>query len=359
MPGSRKVAVLDDYQNLSESAYKRLDPATYEVTIFRDTLLPYNHPDTPQDVKDQLVKRLEPFDIICTMRERTPFPAELIGRLPNLKLLLTTGTRNASLDLPALKERGIPVAGATDPGRPTQSGSDSTTEHAIALIMGAARNIAWDDAEVKAGKWQTTTAFGLAGKTVGVLGLGRLGARVARILHLAFGVKIVAWSTNLTQELADKAAQNLGLPADGPDGEKTFKAVSKEELFRTADIVSVHLVLSARSRGIISAADLALLKPDAIFVNTSRAPLVVEEDLLAVLEQGKIRSAAVDVFELEPLPAQSRWRTTKWGVEGRSQVLLSPHMGYVEKDVLPGWYGIQVDNILRWEKGEPLFLQFN
>jgi lactate dehydrogenase-like 2-hydroxyacid dehydrogenase len=168
--------------------------------------------------------------------------------------------------------------------------------------------------------------MGLKGKVFGTVGLGRLGMAVARIMVVAFGMRVVAWSENLTQERADEKAREAGLAVEGPDGEKTFRVVSKEELFRTADVVSVHLVLSDRSRGGIAARDLEMMKPTAIFVNTSRGPLVVEKDLLDVLEKGKIRAAALDVFELEPLPLDSRWRTTKWGQDGRSRVLLTPHM---------------------------------
>ncbi|AEO69933.1 uncharacterized protein THITE_2155971 [Thermothielavioides terrestris NRRL 8126] len=349
-----RVAVLDDYQGISEPKFKALDPSKYEVTFFKDTLLPYNHPDTPQDVKDKLVARLEPFTVISTMRERTPFPRELIARLPNLKLLLTTGNRNLALDLGAFAERGIPVAGAVDRAHAGSVGSVSTTEHCVALILAAARNLAQDDHVVKSGGWQTVPAVSLAGKVFGAVGLGRLGVAVARIMRVAFGMRVVAWSENLTQEKADEKAREAGLPVEGEDGEKTFKVVSKAELFRTADVVSVHLVLSDRSRGVIAGRDLEMMKPTAIFVNTSRGPLVVEKDLLDVLEQGKIRAAALDVFDLEPLPLNSRWRTTKWGQDGRSQVLLTPHMGYVEEATLDAWYDQQVENLLRWEKGEKL-----
>ncbi|KAL2129035.1 hypothetical protein VTI74DRAFT_8309 [Chaetomium olivicolor] len=349
-----KIAVLDDYQGISEPKYKALDPEKYLVTFFKDTLLPYNHPDTPQDVKDKLAARLEPFDVISTMRERTPFPRELVARLPNLKLLLTTSTRNLSLDLDALKERSIPVAGAVDRAHPGSTGSVSTTEHCVAMILSAARNIAQDDACVKAGGWQSVPATGLKGKVFGTVGLGRLGMAVARIMHVAFGMRVVAWSENLTQEKADEKAKEAGLLVERFGGEKTFQVVNKEELFRTADVVSVHLVLSDRSRGGISKKELEVMKPSAIFVNTSRGPLVVEKDLLDVLEKGKIRAAALDVFNLEPLPQDSPWRTIKWGQDGRSRVLLTPHMGYVEEETLDAWYDQQVENVLRWEKGEEL-----
>ncbi|OLN85406.1 D-3-phosphoglycerate dehydrogenase 1 [Colletotrichum chlorophyti] len=350
-----KVAVLDDYQGLSQPHFSQLDKSLFDVTTFNDTLLPYNHPETPEYVKDALVTRLEPFHVICTMRERTPFPRGLIARLPNLKLLLTTGLRNASLDLPAFKEHKIPVAGTADKSTGKQPGTNSTTEHCVTLILSLARNIARDDLAVKSGLWQTDFAVGMAGKTFGVVGLGRLGLSTAKIMHLAFGMKVIAWSTNLTQEAADEKAGAEGLPVEGPDGEKTFKVVSREELFSAADVVSIHLVLSDRSRGLITADDLSKMKKSALFVNTSRGPLVVEKDLLDVLKRGGIRGAALDVFNLEPLPVESEWRTAEWGRDGKSRVLLTPHMGYVEEKNIGGWYEQQADNIKRWQAGEGLF----
>ncbi|CAJ2500002.1 Uu.00g028550.m01.CDS01 [Anthostomella pinea] len=350
-----KIAVLDDYQELSKPHYEPLGSSGYEVTTFTDTLLPYNHPDTPQDVKDELVKRLEPFNIICSMRERTPFPAELINRLPNLKLLLTTGGRNASIDVKACLARGVPVAGTTG----GKGSPDSTTQHCVALILALARNIPQDDATMKSEGWQTTAATGLAGCVFGTLGLGRLGASVSRIMHLAFGMKIIAWSTNLTQEAADEKAKGAGLPVEDANGDKTFKMVSRDELFSTADVVSVQLVLSDRSRGLIAGDDLAKMKKTALFVNTSRGPIVVEEDLLEAAKNGLIRGIGLDVYGIEPLPKHSEWRTTKWGAEGRSQVVLTPHMGYVEGDNISGWYAQQVENILRWQKGETMATVFS
>lgn len=282
------------------------------------------------------------------MRERTPFPSDLVAQLPNLKLLLTTGLGNTALDLVAFKQRGIPVVGTSSVG------SVNTTEHCVAMIMAVARNVVSDDFSVKSGGWQTTAATGLAGKTFGTVGLGRLGSSVARIMHQAFGMKVIAWSDNLTQVAADEAARNLGLPIEDSDKRRTFTSVTKEELFKTADIVSTHLVLSDRSRGLISMNDLSLMKPSAVFVNTSRGPLVVEQDLLDILEGGRIRAAALDVFDLEPLSLDSKWRTTKWGEDGRSKVLLTPHVGYVEEGALASWYQQQVENIERWQKGEPL-----
>jgi phosphoglycerate dehydrogenase-like enzyme len=285
------------------------------------------------------------------MRERTPFPAELIKRLPNLKLLLTTGNKNAALDLPAFKERGIPVVGTAN--EPRAAGPDSTTQHCVAMILALVRNIAQDDASVKHGGWQTGAATGLAGKTFGVVGLGRLGVSVAAIMRMAFGMKIIAWSTNLTQDKADEAARKTGLTTE-VDGEKTFKCVSREELFSRSDVLSVHLVLSDRSRGLITADDLSKMKSTSFLINTSRGPLIVERDLLRTLESGKIRGAGLDVFEIEPLPADSPWRSTPWGQGGRSQVLLSPHMGYVEESILHAWYDQHVESIKSWANGESL-----
>jgi lactate dehydrogenase-like 2-hydroxyacid dehydrogenase len=311
-------------------------------------------------VKEQLVERLKPFPLISSIRERTPFPAELLDQLPNLKLLLNTSTRNKAIDTEAAKRLGITVTGTTALGRKQAEilakrggalGPDSTTQHTVALILGLVRNIAADDVAVKSGLWQTGLATSMAGKTFSVLGLGRLGVATARIMYLAFGMRVIAWSTSLTQEAADQKAKEAGLPVEGPDGEKTFLAVSKEELFKQADVLSVHYVLSDRSRGIVSGSDLALMKPSAFIVNTSRGPLINESDLLAVLEAGKIRGAALDVFELEPLPLSSKWRNTEWGKNGTSRVLLTPHMGYVEEEVLRNWYDEVVENIISWTEG--------
>ncbi|KAI1851218.1 hypothetical protein JX266_003293 [Neoarthrinium moseri] len=346
----KKIAVLDDYQQLSKPHFDRLRDAGYQVTVYTDTLLPYNHPDTPQDAKDALIKRLEPYDIISTMRERTPIPGDLVSRLPNLKILLTTGARNASIDVKSLLGRGIPVAGTVA----EKNSPDSTTQHCVALILGLARNLAQDDKAMKAGEWQSQVNTGLSGKLFGTLGLGRLGAAVSRIMHLAFGMRIIAWSSNLTQEAADEKAKAAGLPVEDGNGEKTFKVVSRDELFSQADVVSVQLVLSERSRGLINKADLDKMKKSALFVNTSRGPIVNEKDLFETARAGKIRGVALDVYSIEPLPQDSEWRTTKWGEGGSSNVLLTPHMGYVENEPLSAWYEQQVDNILRWEKGEQL-----
>ena len=298
-----KVAVLDDYHNLYPSEIARLPSSEFEASYFPETLLPFDHADTPESVKEELVERLKPFTVISSIRERTPFLRSLLEQLPNLKLLQSTGGRNKGIDLDAAKRLGIRVAGTTGEGRTDEpkpanvkKGPDSTTQHAVTLILALARNIAGDDKNIKAGvaAWQTGLTTGLAGKTLGVVGLGRLGVNVAKIMYTAFGMRVIAWSANLTQDAADQKAIEAGLPVDDPEiGEKTFKAVSKEELFQTADVVSLHYVLSDRSRGVVSSKELALMKPSAFFVNTSRGPLVVEKDLLEVVKTGQIRGVAL------------------------------------------------------------------
>ncbi|CAD6441818.1 b3082bd3-e768-4bcf-bfbf-295394ef4ce5 [Sclerotinia trifoliorum] len=345
-----RLAVLDDYQGVALKHFESLKP-TVEITTFPDTLLPYDGPLTPEDVKSQLVERLKPFTIISSMRERTPFPASLLEELPNLKLLLNSGNRNKGIDMEAAKKHGISVTGTSVKSK---RGPDSTTQHAVALILGIARNISRDDKVVKEGGWQTTFATGLAGKTLGTLGLGKLGTSVAKIMYSAFGMKIIAWSSSLTQEAADQKARDCGFATEDEDGEKVFKVVSKEELFSTSDVVSVHLALGDRSKGIVGEKDLDLMKKSALFVNTSRGPLVQQDALLDALQKGKIRGAALDVFDLEPLPADSQWRSIKWGEKGRSQVLLSPHMGYVEEEKMNDWYQQQAENVQRWLEGKDL-----
>ncbi|KAM3511469.1 hypothetical protein MY11210_004896 [Beauveria gryllotalpidicola] len=346
-----QIAVLDDYQGVAEQYFGTLGQE-FKVSYFKDTLLPYNHPATPQSGRDALVQRLEPFDIINTTRERTPFPAELVRRLPKLKLLVTNGLRNFALDLDAFKERGITVASVMK--RPDDDAPivDSTPEHILTLIMALARNVAADHASVTAGGWQTGFSTSLSGKTLGLVGLGRLGAVTAKMLHAALGMQVIAWSPNLTQEKADAQAQAAGLAATQADGRRTFASVSREHLFRTSDVVSVHLVLSDRSRGLVTADDLHKMKPESFFVNTSRGPLVVERDLLDTLKQGRIRGAALDVFDIEPLPADSEWRTTAWGKDGRSRVLMTPHTGYADDDVIRDWYKLQVQEVMRWKNGQ-------
>lgn len=365
LPKAIKLAILDDYQDIAPPHFECLKPQ-FDITVHNDTLLPYTHPSSTPDIQAQIVARLKPYTVIASMRERTPFPADLLSKLPNLKLLLNSGSRNKGIDMDAATKLGIRVTGAEGRGRSTATpskkarGPDSTTQHCVTLILALARNIAHDDKVVKAGGWETVLATGLAGKTLGLVGLGRLGVNVGKILHSSFGMNVIAWSSSLTQEKADDAAAGAGLPVEDEDGAKTFKAVSKEELFTTADVVSLHLVLGDRSRGVVAAPELQMMKKSALLINTSRGPLIVEEDLLAVCEAGGIRGVALDVFDTEPLGLDSRWRSQEWGsglgglTGGKSMVLLSPHMGYVEEDTMHAFYEEQVENCERWVRGEEL-----
>ncbi|KAH8703128.1 D-isomer-specific 2-hydroxyacid dehydrogenase family protein [Talaromyces proteolyticus] len=307
------------------------------------------------DEREAQIKRLEPFEVISTMRERSAFKADVLGSLPNLRLLLTTGVRNLSIDHEFASTKGIVVAGTS---RGTESiGPDSTTQQNWALILGLARHIARDDIALKSEKsyWQgNSLAIELPGKILGLVGLGRLGKATAKIAVLAFGMKVIAWSSSLSQEKADEAAAEIGLPA----GSITV-AVSKLDLLRQADIVSLHYVLSDRSRGMIGREELAAMKPTALLVNTSRGPLIDQDALLETLKAGRIRGAAIDVFDVEPLPADSEWRTTEWGKNGRSDVLLSPHMGYGSEEYIGRMYDEVVKNVERYLAGEELLVRYN
>lgn len=275
-----------------------------------------------------------------------------------------------------IKELGIQVFAAPGKGRTDGKGSGNaprslplkrggghpTTQHVWALILALARNVAGDDAVVK-GKgehpgWQSELAIGLPGKTLGLVGFGRIGSHVARVGVLAFGMKIVCWSANLTQEKADELAVEAGLPVTGGgmanDSEKTFKVVSKEEVFSQADVVTVHYVLSERSKGIVGAQELACMKSSGLLVNTSRGPLVDEAALLDALRNGQIRGIALDVFDIEPLPADSPWRSIEREIKGKSRVLLTPHMGYVEEDTMRTWYEETAENVERLVNGQEL-----
>ncbi|KAF2264454.1 glycerate dehydrogenase [Lojkania enalia] len=369
-------AILDDYHKIAAQHFSHIDPAAVSITSFHDTLPAYSHPSTSNADRKALVERLKPFNVISTMRERTPLPGDLLRQLPNLKVILATGTQFETFDLRAAKKLGIKVCAAPGKGRTDGRGSGisprakidikkggghPTTQHAWALILALARNIAADDAVIK-GKgispgWQTQLAIGLQGKTLGLVGLGRLGALTARVGVLAWGMEVIAWSENLTQEKANKLAEDVGLPPNGGgivgENDKTFKVVSKEELFKTADVISLHYVLSARSKGLVGAKELGWMKESALLVNTSRGPLIDESALLDTLRSGRIRGAAIDVFDVEPLPADSPWRTESWD-EGKSRVLLTPHMGYVEEGTLRTWYEETAENLERYVDGRDL-----
>ena len=338
-----KLAILDDYADIAPAKFSSISDRL-DIVAFPETL---NAKSTSG--RKELIERLQPFAIISTMRERTAFPREVLTDLPNLKLLCTTGMRNASIDLKTCAERGIVVAGTTGQTNtnPPPPGYSATNEHAWALILGLAKGIASNDKAVKEGGWQSGLAFGLAGKTLALLGLGRLGAACAKTAVYGFGMKVTAWSNSLTQEKADELAEAAGLPKG------TYRVTGgKQELFETGDILSIHYVLSDRSKGIVGEKELSAMKKNALLVNTSRGPLVDEQALLKVLKEGRIRGAALDVFDVEPLAKSSEWRTTRWGQDGRSEVLLSPHMGYVEEKTMHTWYEETVENIGQWLNGK-------
>lgn len=365
-----RLGILDDYLNTSSPHFAHISPLKLHITAFNDTIVPV----TPSETM-RLVERLKPFTILSSVRERTTFPGELLAQLPNLKLLLATGTQFETFDLDAARQRGIAVVaapglGRTDdamPHRPNikRGGAHPTTQHTWALLLALARNVAIDDAALKASRnfeqpgappWQTGLATSLTGATLGIVGLGRLGAAVARIGHLAWGMDVVCWSENLTQEKADKLAAEVGLsPDDGPGDTKTFRVVEKAELFSSADIVSIHYVLSERSRGIVGARELDLMKPSSLLINTSRGPLIEEHALIDALENGKFHGCAMDVFDVEPLPYDSIWRRAHyWGQDGRSKVLTTPHMGYVDSVLMNTWYAETAENVERWLDGKEL-----
>jgi phosphoglycerate dehydrogenase-like enzyme len=307
------ISVLDDYQHvaLSLADWSVLDTRA-TVTVFNDHLAD----------SDAVVERLEPFDIVCVMRERTPMTRSVIERLPRLRLIASTATRNASIDLTAAEERGVQVAH-------TGYTSAPTIELTWALILGGARSIIAENASLRSGGWQRFIGDDIAGRTLGVLGLGNIGGAVAKI-GTAFGMNVIAWSQNLTAERAAEVGAEL---------------VSKEELFRRADVVSVHLVLSGRTRGLVGAPELSIMKPTARLVNTSRGPIVAEADLIAALKAQKIASAAVDVFDQEPLPLDHPFRTL-------ANLLATPHIGYVSRGLYARFYQDTVENIRRWLNGQ-------
>ncbi|HEY3622324.1 MAG TPA: D-2-hydroxyacid dehydrogenase family protein [Roseiarcus sp.] len=304
-----RIAILDDYQNvaLSLADWFSLDERA-AVTIFDD------HVADP----DAVVERLQPFDIVCVMRERTPMTRAIIERLPRLQLIASTGRRNASIDLKAAEERGLQVVH-------TGYTSAPTIELTWALILASARNLVAENASLRRGGWQQSVGDDMAGRTLGVLGLGNVGGAVAKI-GAAFGMKVIAWSQNLTTERAAEVGATL---------------VSKDELFQEADVVSIHLVLSGRTRGLVGAAELALMKPTARLVNTSRGPIVVEADLIAALRNNTIAGAAIDVFDQEPLPLDHPLRALP-------NLLATPHIGYVSRGLYERFYQDTVANIRRW-----------
>ncbi|MEH2480095.1 phosphoglycerate dehydrogenase-like enzyme [Nitrobacteraceae bacterium AZCC 2146] len=310
-----KIAILDDYQNVALSiadwsaVAKRAD-----ITVFNDHI----------DQTDALIERLLPFDVICVMRERTPLRRDIIERLPLLKFIASTGPRNISIDMAAANERGILVAN-------TGYRSTPTIELTWALILASARHLVEESNSIRVGGWQTSIGHELDGRVLGVLGVGNVGGQVARIGR-AFGMKIIAWSQNLTAKAAAAADAEL---------------VTKDELFRRADVVTIHLILSERTRGLVGAAELALMKPTARLVNTSRGPIIEEHALIEALRARAIAGAAIDVFDTEPLPELHPFRTIK-------NLLATPHIGFVAEDLYRTFYSDAAAAIGAWiEKQVP------
>ncbi|WP_436326140.1 D-2-hydroxyacid dehydrogenase family protein [Brevibacterium sp. FAM 27836] len=308
-----RIVVVDDYQQVAAdfADWSRLDSEVEFV-----------HRPIVDD--DDLVKVLTGAEVVVAMRERTAFTAGRLARLPDLRLLVTTGRVNASIDVEAAHTQGIVVCG-------TESTTSATPELTWGLILSVLRSIPAEDASVRSGGWQTSVGGDLDGHRLGVVGLGRLGTKVARV-GAAFGMDVVAWSQNLE---AERAAA-LGV-----------RAVSREELFSTADVVTIHYKLSERSRALVSAAELQLMKPDSILVNTSRAGLVDTDALIAALEAGRIRGAGLDVHDLEPLPVGHRLRSTP-------RTVLTPHLGYVTEDTYRIFFTQAVEDIEAWAAGEPI-----
>ena len=309
------MTILDDYQRVAlTSADWSAVQAHYAVDVVAEHLAD----------EDEVLSRVRNSEVIVLMRERTPFPARLLSQLPNLRLLVTTGMANAAIDLDAARAQGVTVCG-------TGGSSTAVPELTLGMMIALMRNFAAEDASMRVGGWQHTIGPGLAGRTLGVVGLGRLGAPVARLAQ-AFGMSVIAWSANLTPERAR---------------EHGARAVSKAELFAQADVVTIHLPLSERSRGLIGAADLALMKPSAYLVNTSRGPIVDEAALIAALRTGAIAGAGLDVYDQEPLPVDHPLRSLR-------NTLLLPHIGYVTTDGYRTFYEQVVEDIVAWSAGQPV-----
>jgi phosphoglycerate dehydrogenase-like enzyme len=304
-----KVAILDDYQNVALTmADWSAVAALAEISVFHDHLAD----------PDAVVDRLAPFDVVCVMRERTPLPRAIIERLPRLKMIASTGPFNAAIDTAAAAERGIHVS-------TTGGYVESTVELTWALILAAARRLVDETLSVRAGGWQTSVGRQLGGAVLGVLGLGRIGTRVARV-GAAFGMDVIAWSTNLTRQAAEQRGATY---------------VAKDELFSRADVLTIHVVLSERTRGLVGTSELALMKPTAVLVNTSRGPIVDEQALIEALRSGTVAAAGLDVFDVEPLPPAHPLRSL-------DNVVATPHIGYVADRVYRTFYGEAAAQIARW-----------
>lgn len=310
-----RVALLDDYQGVAlQSAPWDTLPQQIEVQAFH----------RPFSGREDAAAQLRNFQVVMALRERTPFPRALLEQLPELRLVATAGMRNAAIDLEAATELGIVVCG-------TAGGGVSTMELTWGLILALLRHIPAEHQGMSEGRWQTTVGHGLAGKTLGLVGLGNIGGRVAAVAH-PFNMKVLAWSANLTGErAAECGAEKTGL----------------DDLLARADVVSIHLKLSERTTGLLGARELGLMKPGAVLVNTSRGPIVEEKALVHALRKGALAGAALDVYDSEPLPAGHALRAL-------DNVVLTPHLGYVTREVYAGFYGESCENIQAWLDGKPV-----
>ena len=311
-----RAAILDDYQNVAMAFadWSRI-AKDVEIKVF----------NKPFGSQDEAIKALQGFAVVVGMRERTPFPRKVVEALPDLKLLITTGARNNSFDIKACAERGVTVCGTGAAGSPT-------TGIAFGLMLELTRRIGFENARLKAGApWQTTIGRDLEGLTLGILGLGKLGQRSAAV-GKAFGMKTITWSQNLTEEKAKAAGADY---------------VSKDDLFRNADFVTIHLVLSDRSRDLVGAKELGLMKKSAYLINTSRGPIVDEKALIAVLQSKSIAGAGLDVFDIEPLPLDHPFRKM-------DNVVITPHLGYVSEQNYRKYFPDIVEGIRAWLDGKPV-----
>ncbi|MEO0799732.1 MAG: D-2-hydroxyacid dehydrogenase family protein [Pseudomonadota bacterium] len=310
-----RIAILDDYQDLSTTlADWSALAASHEITVF-DKHIPAG---------PELVSALREMDVVCLMRERTAFGRDMIDALPNLRLIVTAGMRNAAIAIEAAKARGITVSG-------TPVNSHATAELTLGLMLGLARHIAVESANMRNGGWQSTLGTELSGRTLGIVGLGNLGRQVAGYGQ-ALGMPVVAWSENLTSE----QAQTVGV-----------RRVSKDELFRNADVITIHTKLSERTRGLVSARELRLMKGTALLINTSRGPIIDEPALIAALSENRIGGCGLDVFDEEPLPVDHPLRR-------EPRALLTPHLGYWTRDNLADWYTGMVEAVTAFLEGAPI-----
>ncbi len=308
-------AILDDYNNAALKLADWSKVSEVEFKVFNKAL----------GNSDKVIAALQGIDVVCLMRERTLFSRDVIDALPELKLIVTSGSRNAAIDVAAAAKRNIPVCGTVSAGSPA-------AELTIGLMLELARHMGFENCQLKAGAyWQSTLGIGLNGKILGIVGLGKLGTRVARIAQ-ALEMKVIAWSQNLTAERCREAGVTL---------------VTKEELFRQSDFVSIHVQLSPRTNGFVGAAELAWMKPSAFLINTSRGPCVQEDALVAALRSGKIAGAAIDVYDVEPLPLDHPLRKI-------DNAVITPHLGYATADNYAAFYNGMIEDIRAWLDGKPI-----